>query len=83
MYNVRSGYSRIYSESLRKMVEDTLKGCFINIPLPVNAADVPMSWVLSDRSMANLEKVIDQILAKGENGAPGKHPMHKLFLFEK
>ncbi len=63
IYNTRSGASATYTALLKKEVKK-LHGQFIEIPLDASAAEVPMSWVFSRRSLNNLDTVISHITVR-------------------
>jgi hypothetical protein len=67
IYNTRSGNSDTYSVLLRKYVTDTLKGRFISVPLDASSSAVPMNWVLSEKSMDNLEAAVESIMNNPRN----------------
>ncbi len=67
IYNTRAGNSDTYSVLLRKYVTDTLKGRFISVPLDASSSAVPMNWVLSEKSMDNLESAVESIMNNPRN----------------
>lgn len=71
IYNTRSGSSQIYTALLKQQV-DSLNGVFIKVPLSATSKQVPMSWVFSNTSLSNLNRVIDTILKDKNND------LHKL-----
>lgn len=73
MYNTRTGSSTTYTEQLQREIKN-LNGEIIQVPLPASSNDVPMSWVFSRRSFANLNKVIDSIMADTNNDLHQKLP---------
>jgi hypothetical protein len=66
IYNTRAGSSATYTELLKREVE-TLNGKMIEVPLPASSKDVPMSWVFSNRSLANLDNVIKRVIKDSLN----------------
>lgn len=73
IYNTRAGSSATYSELLKKEVA-SLNGQIISVPLPASSKDVPMSWVFSERSLKNLDKVLDSIISNKQNELHKKLP---------
>ncbi|MEP6513016.1 MAG: hypothetical protein ABJA79_04065, partial [Parafilimonas sp.] len=61
IYNTRAGSSLTYTELLKKEV-DSLQGQFIEVPLNATGSEVPMSWVFSERSLNNLDSVINKVM---------------------
>lgn len=75
IYNTRSGNSRSYTDRLKELT-DSLKGEFISVPLEASTAEIPMSWVLSERSLGHLDDALAGILLDKRNELHGK-----LFLY--
>ena len=67
IYNTRAGSSNTYTALLKEETEDSLHGHLITVPLNATSNDVPMSWVFSQRSLENLNKVIDSIMKDPNN----------------
>ncbi|HMH23266.1 MAG TPA: hypothetical protein VK563_15885 [Puia sp.] len=77
IYDIRGGYSRTYTELLKNYTERELGGNFIQVPLEATAGEVPLNWVLSTRSMGNIDSAIAGIFHNKFN------ELHrKLFFFE-
>jgi hypothetical protein len=73
IYNTRAGSSAINTELLRREVE-SLHGQIINVPLPATSKDIPMSWVFSNKSLANLDSVIKHVMEDKTNDLNTKLP---------
>lgn len=66
IYNTRAGSSSTYTELLKNEVKN-LGGYFIRVPLNATAQEVPMSWVFSERSLKNLDSVINRVMINNRN----------------
>jgi len=78
IYNTRAGSSATYTELLKREVA-SLKGQMIEVPLPASSKDVPMSWVFSQKSRNNLNRVIDSIMSNKQNDLHIKMPDFRRF----
>lgn len=78
IYNTRSG--RAINAKLDLMnFTDSLKGKFIDIPLDISTAQVPLNWILSDTSLQRLGHYCDRLI----NSHPGIRDVLQVMKFSR
>jgi hypothetical protein len=61
IYGTRAGRGKYAKRDLVSFV-DSLRGRFVDVPLDINTAKVPMNWVLSDTSLNRLDDYCNRIV---------------------
>ncbi|HXB32588.1 MAG TPA: hypothetical protein VNV35_04170, partial [Puia sp.] len=81
IYDTRNGSSSTSAELLKKYTFD-LKGKYISVPLISTSAEVPVNWVLSERSMHHLLVHIDSLMRAPDNLDHTVNELHDLYWFD-
>lgn len=76
IYNTRAGRAEVAEAELTRLVEGTLNGEVATLRLSMDNSQVPMNWVLSNTSLANIHKDIAQKWASRSN-----NELNSLFFF--
>lgn len=58
LYNVRGGRTEFSVNRFKQLIEERNKNGFISLCLEQSSNDVPMNWVLSEKSLENIKKDI-------------------------
>jgi hypothetical protein len=66
-YNTRSGILNASVDDLKHFVENDLRGKFIPVGLDATTTEVPLNWVLSDRSLDTLAQRVNILFKDSTN----------------